>query len=110
MLSWRLAPETATLSGSPRASTSRWYFVPRLARSVGFGPVSSPPFRPDADLVQAGPGPVQPPLLAEPVEDGGARPVNHAGLGPLVQAAPAGPARAVAELGGQLGPADAGGQ
>src|SRR3954447_18383559 len=110
MLSLRLAPETATLSGSPCASTSRWYLVPRLARSVGFGPVSSPPFRPDADRVQGRPGPVQLAVLAEVVEHRLVQPVEHARLGPLVQPAPAGPARAVAELDRQLGPADAGGQ
>src|SRR3712207_1084681 len=45
-LSCRFAAETSTLSGSPSASTSRWYLLPALPRSVGFGPVSSPPFSP----------------------------------------------------------------
>src|SRR3712207_309302 len=45
-LSCRLAAETSTLSGSPCASTSRWYLLPALPRSVGFGPVNAPPFRP----------------------------------------------------------------
>ena len=37
------APVTATAIGSPAASTSKWYFEPDFPRSVGFGPVSSPP-------------------------------------------------------------------
>src|SRR5687768_10076381 len=110
MLSWRLAPETATLSGRPVASTSRWYLVPRLPRSVGFGPVNAPPFRPHADRVEAGPRPVQPALFAEPVEHGLVDPIEDAGFGPLAHPPPAGPARSVAELGRQLGPADPGRQ
>src|SRR4051812_49146761 len=68
MLSLRLAPETAMLSGSPVRSTSRWYLVPRLARSVGLGPVSSPLFArtlTESRLAR----PVQAPLLAECVQD-----------------------------------------
>jgi hypothetical protein len=41
--SWVLAAESATARGMPLRSTSRWYLVPGLPRSVGFGPVSSPP-------------------------------------------------------------------
>src|SRR5512135_1974746 len=45
MLSCRLAPVTATASGSPAASHNRWYVEPRFPLSVGFGPVSArPPF------------------------------------------------------------------
>lgn len=32
--------------GKPPASTTTWRFVPSLPRSVGFGPVASPPFWP----------------------------------------------------------------
>src|SRR4051812_17389275 len=67
-------------------------------------------FRSDADAVQAGPRPVQPAVLAELVQNGLMQPVEDAGLVPLAHPPPAGPARAVAELAGQLGPADAGGQ
>ena len=42
----RLVTETATLSGSPVASTSRWYLLPHLPRSVGLAPIRSPPFSP----------------------------------------------------------------
>ena len=46
MLSCRLAPLRTTPSGVPRASVTRWRFVPGLPRSVGFGPTSAPPFLP----------------------------------------------------------------
>jgi hypothetical protein len=32
--------------GMPLPSVSRWRFTPRFARSVGFGPVRSPPLAP----------------------------------------------------------------
>jgi hypothetical protein len=41
--SWVLAADSLTARGMPRRSTSRWYLDPGLPRSVGFGPVSSPP-------------------------------------------------------------------
>ena len=44
MLSWRLAPLSVRPSGVPRASVTRWRLMPGLARSVGFGPTSAPPF------------------------------------------------------------------
>src|SRR4051794_41879656 len=42
-LSWRLAPSTASPTGTPAASVSRLRLAPRLPRSVGFLPVHSPP-------------------------------------------------------------------
>jgi hypothetical protein len=39
----RFAPVRRTASGTPRPSQIRWRLLPRLARSVGFGPVWSPP-------------------------------------------------------------------
>jgi len=42
--SWALAAESRTASGMPLRSTTKWYFEPGLPRSVGFGPVASPPF------------------------------------------------------------------
>ena len=42
--SFRFAPVRRTASGTPRPSQSRWRLLPRLARSVGFGPVWSPPY------------------------------------------------------------------
>jgi hypothetical protein len=38
-----LAADRQTARGMPPRSTSRWYLDPGLPRSVGFGPVSSPP-------------------------------------------------------------------
>ena len=42
--SFRFAPVKRTASGTPRWSQIRWLLLPRLARSVGFGPVWSPPY------------------------------------------------------------------
>jgi hypothetical protein len=44
--SWALAAERRTASGMPFRSTTRWYLEPGLPRSVGLGPVCSPPFWP----------------------------------------------------------------
>jgi hypothetical protein len=58
-MSWRLAPSTASPTGTPAASTSRLRFTPRLARSVGFLPVFFPPKgRLGHAPIQAQPGPV----------------------------------------------------
>ena len=46
MLSCRLAPESVRPSGVPLASVTMWRLVPGRPRSVGFGPVASPPFWP----------------------------------------------------------------
>src|SRR3954452_6397180 len=43
-LSWVLAAETATASGSPFRSVSTCSLEPGLPRSTGFGPVSEPPY------------------------------------------------------------------
>ena len=42
-VSWTLAAEGTTPSGMPSVETTIWYLVPALPRSVGLGPVSSPP-------------------------------------------------------------------
>src|SRR5215218_10362390 len=42
-VSWTLAAEGMTASGRPSVATTTWYLVPALPRSVGLGPVSSPP-------------------------------------------------------------------
>ena len=42
-MSWTLAGEGTTASGRPSVETTTWYLVPDLPRSVGFGPVNSPP-------------------------------------------------------------------
>src|SRR5215468_9512503 len=60
-MSLRLAPSTASPTGTPLASTSRLRLTPFLARSVGFLPVFFPP---EGCLghapVHAQPGPVDP--------------------------------------------------
>jgi hypothetical protein len=42
--SFRFAPVRRIASGIPRPSQIRWRLLPRFARSVGFGPVWSPPY------------------------------------------------------------------
>src|SRR3712207_6976655 len=42
-VSWTLAAEGTTPGGRPSVATTTWYLVPALPRSVGSGPVSSPP-------------------------------------------------------------------
>src|SRR3954451_8404981 len=42
-VSWTLAAEGTAPSGRPSVATTTWYLVPGLPRSVGLGPVSSPP-------------------------------------------------------------------
>src|SRR3712207_1392315 len=42
-VSWTLAAEGTAASGRPSVATTTWYLVPALPRSVGLGPVSSPP-------------------------------------------------------------------
>src|ERR671916_267195 len=42
-VSWTLAAEGMAASGMPSVEATTWYLVPGLPRSVGLGPVSSPP-------------------------------------------------------------------
>src|SRR3712207_9117390 len=42
-VAWTLAAEGTAASGRPAVATTTWYLVPALPRSVGLGPVSSPP-------------------------------------------------------------------
>ncbi|CAM3202960.1 hypothetical protein SAXI111661_22075 [Saccharomonospora xinjiangensis] len=45
-LSWVFAAEIPTARGRPARSETTWIFEPGFPRSVGLGPVSSPPFWP----------------------------------------------------------------
>src|ERR1700741_4297271 len=40
--SWQFAPFSSIANGMPRPSQIKWRLLPRLARSVGFGPVCGP--------------------------------------------------------------------
>src|ERR1700757_3471765 len=63
-MSLRLAPSTASPTGTPPASTSRLRLTPFLARSVGFLPVFFPPEgRLGHAPVHAQPGPVDAPRV-----------------------------------------------
>jgi hypothetical protein len=55
-LSWTLAADRVTASGMPLASMTTWRLDPGLPRSVGFGPVSRPPFLPERWRCPAPPG------------------------------------------------------
>jgi hypothetical protein len=103
-----LAADRPTASGIPRRSVSRWYLDPGLPRSVGFGPVSSPPLGAHAHAVQAGPRPVEPAVAAELVEQQVVQPLPHPGALPVPQPPPTGDRAAAAKLpGGQQPPGDA---
>ena len=43
LVSWTLAPATTRLRGPPSPSTNRLRLLPALPRSVGLGPIASPP-------------------------------------------------------------------
>lgn len=78
------APATASPRGMPRASVRRLRLVPRLARSVGFGPVFFPSercFRHRA--VHRQPVPVDPDDLVVPPKCANPRLLEHARLGPF---------------------------
>jgi hypothetical protein len=98
--SWVLAADRPTARGMPRRSTSRWYLLPGLPRSVGLGPVSSPPLGAHAHAVQAGPRPVKLALPAELVEQQVVELLPDTGALPVTQAPPAGDRAATAELAG----------
>ena len=78
MLSCRLAPLSVRPSGVPRASVTRWRFVPGLPRSVGFGPVADPPPSPGQRRCPAKPGsnPVVPHPPGAPVTPCATRPTR----------------------------------
>src|SRR5947208_14811833 len=63
------------------------------------------PLGTDAGAVQAGPRPVHPPEISQPVQQGAVHPSPDAERLPLAQAPPAGHATAVAQL--RAGPATA---
>jgi hypothetical protein len=83
MVSLTLAAVTAAVSGSPSPSQTTWSLLPGLPRSTGFAPTWSPTPGPHAHGVHTGPRPVQPALLAQPVQDLEMQGVEHAGLRPL---------------------------
>src|SRR5262245_48328565 len=86
-MSLRLAPSTASPTGTPAASTSRLRLTPFLPRSVGFLPVFFPPEgRLGHAPVHRQPGPVDP--LEEVVLQQAGLPEfqEDAGLDPLLEA------------------------
>ena len=105
--SWTFAAVCLTASGTPPASTTRWRFEPCLPRSVGFGPVLSPPGGGHRRRVERGPGPVDLVGLAQAIEQSTVQPPPHARLVPLLEPAPAGHARAASHLLGEHLPGDA---
>jgi hypothetical protein len=109
--SWVLAADSPTARGMPRRSVSRWYLDPGLPRSVGFGPVSSPPLGAHAGRIQAGPRPVELAIAAELVQQHLMQALPHPGALPVPQPPPAGDRATAAELAGrQQPPGDTGAQ
>jgi hypothetical protein len=96
--SWALAAESRTAKGMPWRSTTRWYLEPGLPRSVGFGPVCSPPFGSDAQGVEAGSGPVDGRVVSEPVEEPLVQSLPDASVLPVTQTSPADGPAVTAEL------------
>lgn len=83
-----LPAQASTCSGSPAASVSKWYFVPGFPRSVGLGPVSSPPSGPYGHRVDASTLPVENLPLEELLEHGLVVLLPHPGCLPLAQPSP----------------------
>src|SRR5215218_7372280 len=105
--SWTLAAEWITESGTPPRSTTTWRFEPDLPLSVGFAPVFWPPGGGNARRVQGCPLPVDLVGLAEVVEHRLVEALPHARFVPLLEAPPAGHARAASHLLGEHLPRDA---
>ncbi len=109
--SWALAAERRTARGMPLRSTTRWYLDPALPRSVGLGPVCSPPFL-ARTLMLSTLARVQSMAASSPSQfsSRGVQPLPDAGVLPVAQAAPAGDAAAAAQLLRQQPPRAAGAQ
>src|SRR5262249_44989255 len=85
--SGRLAPSTASPSGTPLPSRSRLRLTPRLARSVGFLPVFFPPERRLGHAaVHAQPAPVDALEVVVLQQPGLPQRQEHAGGDPLLKA------------------------
>ncbi len=106
--SCRLAPVTQNARGTPLRSVIRCRLLPRLPRSVGFGPVYAPPGGSHTGRVQAGPAQVQLVGLAQFGQQDMMQTMPHAGGLPVAQTPPAGHAAAVAQFQRQIFPGDAG--
>src|ERR1039457_1032477 len=85
-MSWRLAPSTASPTGTPEASVSSERLTPSLARSVGLGPHFFPrQWRFGHRAVQAQPAPVEAFQFIVLQEPGRPEFQEHAGLYPLLE-------------------------
>ncbi|CAA2160588.1 hypothetical protein MBRA_05744 [Methylobacterium brachiatum] len=100
-VSCRLAPLRQTPSGVPRASVTRWRFVPGLPRSVGFGPVAAPLFGRDSRAVQASPAPADLTRRVQALQQHVMQAAPNARRLPIPQPPPATHAGAAAHLGRQ---------
>ncbi len=88
--SWALAAVCLTTSGTPPLSTTIWRFEPCLPRSVGFGPVFSPPGSRHTRRVERGSRPVDVVRLTQAVEQHPVKPPPHPSFVPLLKTPPAG--------------------
>jgi len=84
--SFRFAPSTTRPIGTPRPSVNRLRLVPRLARSVGLGPVFFPAERSLGHRpVHREPLPVDPLQLVVSEESAFPERAKHSGLSPLLK-------------------------
>jgi hypothetical protein len=100
-LSWMFAAVSRRASGMPRASVMRWRLEPARPRSVGLGPVSSPPFGGHAGAVDASTAPVDGTGPTEAVEQDAMVPFPDTGGMPVAQSPSARHARPATHLLGQ---------
>ena len=87
-----------TASGIPGGSTTRWRFEPFLPLSVGFGLIFWPPGGGYTRRVQGCPLPVNLLDLAQAIQEDSVQILPYSCLMPLLEASPAGHARAAAHL------------
>ena len=110
-LSWTLAPDSTTAKGRPLRSTSRWCLLPCFPRSVGLGPVSSPPRGGwDAGSVHRGAGPVNFSSVFQLGQQPAVKLFPDSSRLPFLQATKAGGPTAAPKLPGQFPPRDGVGQ
>src|SRR3954454_1868542 len=105
-VSWTLAAEGTAPSGMPSVATTTWYLVPALPRSVGLGPVSSPPClaRTEQLSTTTSQGALPGPARTIRIRATWTHPAQQGRGAPLVQAAAQGGAAGAPGRGPQLPP------
>jgi hypothetical protein len=81
--SWQFAPVSWIANGMPSPSQIKWRLLPRLARSVGFGPVCSPQKSLSRKTVNNGARPVDLASTRKPVQQYEMHQVPDSGVLPI---------------------------